>query len=671
MPISAEAQAIIDEEIRILDRVLESLHGQFAQGEIRLQIESARARDLTSEIVTTRRLVDKQMLASDEAVSHRLRDMKREEIKDLDRLLDRPYFARIALEEIDLVTGDTRALEYKLGLTSNLDCRIIDWRNAPIAKLYYDYKEGDEYSELVQGKERHGFIRTRNKLEIKRGKLERISCRLGEFVFRDGQWQEISSGARSEHTRGRLPDVLSLISQDQYRTITEDATTAILIQGIAGSGKTTVALYRLAWMLHKDNSPLEAHEVLLLVLSPVLRSYIEASLEILGISGIRVLTYDRWCEEVTRHIFLKQPPTILSDESLSLVRLKNSVAVLTALEDYVADQNVASDYYEDLLNIFKYPERILRHDKTGLLDRELIDRAYKQFLENKTSNVISRSDLTLVIRLFQLKSNQPLPNGMAIGKYKHILLDEVQDFSAVQLSTVLSTVDKIENVTLAGDTGQEITDHQSFSGWEKLREHWGMDKSSQYISLEVSYRSTLPIMRLADFVSGKQRTPGRQGRTERPGRPPLWYKCHTEDSGITEVLDWLGRVTTKYPNDITAVLCRTPEHARYAASLLTPTFGNIVRLGDNLSFSFDEGILVTDVAQVKGLEFPHVLIWNPSEDTYAADSQNRNLLYVAITRAEEHLCLVTWDKPSPLLPTIRSSLVRGIEEEIEFESNEK
>ena len=85
-----------------------------------------------------------------------------------------------------------------------------------------------------------------------------------------------------------------------------------------------------------------------------------------------------------------------------------------------------------------------------------------------------------------------------------------------------------------------------------------------------------------------------------------------------------------------------------------------MRLGDEESFSFDAGIVVTDVSQVKGLEFYAALLWNPTAAHYSKAEHHRNLLYVACSRAEEYLCLVTHERPSSLLPHIYSKLVRGV-----------
>ena len=96
--------------------------------------------------------------------------------------------------------------------------------------------------------------------------------------------------------------------------------------------------------------------------------------------------------------------------------------------------------------------------------------------------------------------------------------------------------------------------------------------------------------------------------------------------------------------------------------MLQPTFGNLVRLGDAYSFSFEEGILVTDVQQVTGLEFFSVLLWNPTPQSYGTNDHGRNLLYVAVTRAEENLCIVTWGRPASALPPFGvSKLIRSMD----------
>jgi DNA helicase IV len=272
----------------------------------------------------------------------------------------------------------------------------------------------------------------------------------------------------------------------------------------------------------------------------------------------------------------------------------------------------------------------------------------------------------LLLRAYQLRCGGVVQESGQIGAYGHIVVDEVQDLSPLELSTIIGSVKAHKDLTLVGDTSQNIDEHGSFPGWEKLRKHWNFSGDmSKYVSLEVSHRSTLPIMRLADHIQQRSLI-----KTGRPGRTPIWFKTRNESQGIEYVLKWLSKAVELYPSMVTAVICATPEEARFAYKMLQPTFGQLVRLGDAYTFSFEEGILVTDVHQVKGLEFFSVLLWNPSAQSYGSSEQGRNLLYVATTRAEENLCLVTWSRPAAALPTFGfSKLVRSMDMTIEDEES--
>lgn len=726
MSLEPEESKFIQEEEQVVKDTNSSISRQREKIQQRFQIESGRARELTSELVGTRRAEEKVQIASDEAISHALTDLKVSEFETIDHLLESPYFARFKVEEE--VSGATKEYEYKLGHHSNIECRIIDWRKAPIAKLYYEYREGDHYSEIIQDRDREGIVTLRNSVEIEKGELKQISCRHGRFSKRNGVWEKVSSTQRSSKSSADgLPSILSLITPDQFRMITEEASTAVLIQGIAGSGKTTVALHRLAWLLHEDNSDLKPHESLILVYSNALKSYVSQTLPSMKVTGVSVLTFSEWSIKMLQNGLklggfeaeLKRPATRVST---SIVRLKGSLALLCALEEYVEAQiervlthlesclpwdsiptgikglldqyrgKLSKDkrspiinflkelsdglargaslppthpraagiakareivtsvtrrvslYREDLALILENPQAILKHDETKLLDSSLIAESAKIARTNFEQNLVDPSDDALLLYLFILKNGGISPQGNSISRFRHIVLDEVQDFSPTALACVVGSVENRSQLTLVGDSAQEFSG--SFPGWEKLKRHWKLDEEvSKFISLSVSHRSTLPIMRFADATLGEQRTT--QGRE---GTLPFWCKVKNEREAIEFAIEWLLQDRSDNPNSISAVICGNKEEAKYIHSLLTPTFGGSVRLGDEDSFSFDSGILVTEVRQVKGLEFYSVLLWNPLERNYPDTDLGRNLLYVAITRAEERLVLLQiGERVTPLL----------------------
>ena len=733
--LSKDAIDAIKEEEACLNSVICSLTNQLQHSSDKLQSESKKARELTSEIMSEKD-DDKALLASDEAVAHALSHKKATDITTLEKQLDKPYFARFVLEE-ESSDGKVKQFEYKLGFSANPDARIIDWRKAPISKLYYDYKEGEEYCEEIQGIEREGVVKLRNSVEIEEQRLIGMSCRYGNFVKdKNNNWMGSESGKvhTSPSRRGTLPDVLSLITKEQFQTITEDAETAILIQGIAGSGKTTVALHRLAWLLHEDNSDLKANRCVVVVLSKILKSYVENFLPSIGVPGVKVLTFHEWTKKTISSIcpnsideagVIKRPAT---PASTTIQRALRSMALLGAIEEWEANRSnnnlreiarntnwskipvtltkpfhigqekhypptvilnemannarrilelyptenpsypVVNDLYarinslkapslfNTLIQVLSDPDLIISKDETRLLDKKTIAEC-KQYVEDLAKQDILDYALDpIFIRIHRIRGGLlTLPDGSK-GLFDHIVVDEAQDFSPMDLAIFIEGVKDRKQLTLVGDTSQNIYSGVDFPGWNKLMRYWQFGESiSKYVTLTVSHRSTLQIMQLAEHIQGHNLvSKGRQGRT------PIWFRCHTEEKGFYEVVEWLNKAVQRFPTALTAVITSSMQEAKLTASLLAPNFGQLVRLGDDNSFSFEEGIIVTDVIHSKGLEFTNVLLWNPTNQNYPTTQLGRNLLYTAMTRAEDNLCIVTWGKPSQLLPPLNSKLVRGI-----------
>ncbi len=660
MVLPDESLQSIKEEEAIFQQVKDSLESQLLLAQDKLQRENKRARALTKQIHETSRVDDKALLASDEAVAHGLKDEKRLEIDRLHKQLSHPYFARITLEEECNKRG-LHHIEYKLGYHANIELRIIDWRKAPISKLYYEYKEGEDYIEEILGRERIGRVTLRNRVDVKEANLVGVTNRHGAFRWdaQNARWMRIDgkSGAPREQA-GQLPSVLSLITPEQFRSITVDADSAILIQGIAGSGKTTVALYRISWLLHEDNSPLTMEQTLCLVRSPVLRSYIGNSLPALGLDGIHALAYHEWaCKLLTRGDTSRMVHRSQSSLNLEVRRFKRSFRLLEAIESsapFALDAGPARKQLElilvDILGKLRLEVASSSMPLDGTTDKTL-KAVFDHTRSNFEQDMFDWEDDALLLRIFQLSNRR----DEVCGTWGHIMADEVQDLSPTELATIVASVKNHSGLTLVGDTFQNLDATEAFPGWKQLCKHWNFtDDMSRYISLEISHRSTRPIMQLANYVQGHEApTHGR------PGRTPIWFRCKDESQGVIYASKWLNKATTLYPNMLVAVLCSSMKEASAAFKLLEPTFKNSIRLGSQASFSFDNGIVVTEVSQVKGLEFHSVLMWNPSRWHYPQNAIGRNSLYVGITRAEENLSLVTWDQASKLLPKFHtSSLIR-------------
>ena len=585
MSLDQESKDAIQEEERVLAEVLTSLKAQLQDLSRRFDVERTRARELTSELVAAWREEDKAMLASDEAVAHALSHKQAGNIGTLEKLLQKPYFARFIVREYE--NGCPKDLEYKLGLAANPECRIVDWRKAPISKLYYNYKEGEEYCDQIQNRERSGVVILRHAVEITNGELVRLSCRHGTFTKKNGHWERLSgpARARSEHAAAEeyshLPDVLSLITPEQFKTITEDADTAILIQGIAGSGKTTVALHRLAWLLHEDNSTLKANECVIVVPTPALKTYIANTLPSIGLQDVRVLTYLEWVadnlvgalprffdehgrilrpadrppravlrlmrsmallkhmeqfeQNLRQKLFTRLKSAISREEAppglskllqnmaavdapigVSLRELKAGVqrgleaihpakpahrALLSAQAAISREEEKLMDLEGGMLEILSVPEEIIKCDETRLLDREIADQVLMRFKQTLAEGTLDRFTDAALLRLLQIRTSGINPSGAFGPRYKHIVVDEIQDFGPIDLAALVKAAKDPRGLTLVGDTSQKIDETTIFPGWQKLMRHWDFKESvSKYITLTVNHRSTIQIMKLAQYI---------------------------------------------------------------------------------------------------------------------------------------------------------------------------
>lgn len=672
-----EIKSLLEEEETILGQTFQSLEQQQVAIRDRFNKERQRSRELTSSMIATQRVEDRRQLSSDEAVSHALTTQHDESLAILEALRERPYFARVVLDEED-EKGGHRRMEYKIGYKANPACRIIDWRHAPLSKLYYEHKEGDEYCEEIQGRERFGKVLLRNRVEIQKGILRQVSCRYGTFYSTENGWKGTQAVIGSNRDFSSLPDVLSLISPEQFLAITKNASSAVLIQGIAGSGKTTVALHRLSWLLEKGNSDLTPTDALVLTLGPSLREYIRSSLGSLGITTVPVFSYRDWCGPLIGPYLPaslrkgpKGAPELLSGANragMEIERVKRSMGLLRALEKTAEINPDITQPLELLISTLKNSKLITELDETKFLDKELIQAALDRTREIEKRGALDRSDFSLLLRCLQLTQG-PLKVSGRSELYQHIIIDEVQDYSPVELATVLSSVTNVGNLTLVGDTAQRL--EEGFPGWEKLRRWWTARKiESSFIRLEVSHRSTKAIVECASALGGLPApAAGRRGV-----RPQVLFAA-AHETLLGGMLGWLQRGVAASPNALIGVLCFSAAHVKELHALLSPTFGPIVRTGDESSFSFAEGIVVCEVFAAKGLEFHSVLVYQPTGSVLPAGDTGKHLLYIASTRAQEKLAFAVFgNQKSPVMGLPERILERvdldDVEKEESLESDE-
>ena len=272
--------------------------------------------------------------------------------------LDTPYFAHIVLSENNrvrnLLIGNQNCF------STHLPCPIVDWKNAPISKIFYRYREGDEYVEDIGERELEGELIKRRMLLIENGNLMRINWPGGileDLSSEQGgsnNWrlvsqktprlesghcktlEEIKATGKSSLNAGEKTDlnfsgyrvdkhlrqITALVDPQQFEIITHSDYGIILIQGGAGSGKTTVALHRLAYLMTKKPQYFKPKTVLPIVFGHALANYMSRVLPALGVKGVVPQIYHKWISGLRQRILPDLPGNYAENTPMDVIELK-------------------------------------------------------------------------------------------------------------------------------------------------------------------------------------------------------------------------------------------------------------------------------------------------------------------------------------------------------------
>ncbi|MFH2006848.1 MAG: ATP-binding domain-containing protein [bacterium] len=260
---------------------------------------------------------------------------------------------------------------------------------------------------------------------------------------------------------------------------------------------------------------------------------------------------------------------------------------------------------------------------------------------------LSPEDDALLLRIHQrLIGELAGPRGQRLA-YTHMMVDEVQDLSVVELAVLLRCVASDGSVTLAGDPAQRMEFDTGYEDWPQLMRALDL-KGVEVSPLQIGYRSTAEIQRFARAVLGPEWTDDAPAAS-RPGVPVEAFTFGDPGEAVVFLADALRDLTGQEPLASVALIARYPEQAEmYYHALRAADVAGLRRVTEQ-DFSFAPGIEVTDVRQVKGLEFDYVLLLDVNAESYNDTSESRHLLHIAATRAAHQLWLICPGKTSPVL----------------------
>jgi DNA helicase II / ATP-dependent DNA helicase PcrA len=542
-----------------------------------------------------------------------------------------PYFGVIGIDDVDKRIGKKTYLIGKQMLMDGNKVIIVDWRRAEISQLFYDFEQGEEYEADIRGVEREGVITLKNKIGIDRRTLHRIETSSETYELAAGAWGKngtsplaSSCDTKSQQSDHRMVDIVSLISAAQFGMITKNSAGCTYLTGSAGTGKTTVALHRLSYLQFDQPELFRQERCLVLMFNRTLRDYVKkTSNELLG--STRVDTFSAWA--LTALSALGVAVKTSFDDPFGAQK-KNSL--LSGLLARYLGESKKMDPVVDLWRFYTQPY-VVEALCAGARERAAFESEIRRKIDTK-DRIMSFSDVSILLRLCQMRRSPESTVAGAFNFYDHIVVDEAQDFGQLELEAILAACSARRSLTVCADEKQKILSFVAADGFANFRgtlNSLGLDKET----LSLSYRSAREIMELAARVSGQPADTSKA----RPGVAEF-HEVRDFAAAAGKLRQLISELSSADPQALTAIICKKKADIKPIHAALAGVAG----LHGEGVITFEPGTLVVNSHQVKGLEFTNVVLWNPSESDYRPTELDRNLLYVAITRACKRIDIIHW-----------------------------
>ena len=639
--------------------------------------DDGQASETTIEIDSLNTIIDAYNLSN---------DINTEKLRSTQVLLKQPYFAKVGLQ----FRPGAPVKNIYIGAAGMTDdsCRhfIVDWRS-PVAEVYYNQENGPT-SYKADDRTIHVDLKLRRQFDIDKDKLNAY------FDTTVAIEDPLLLASLTKHRSAHMQNITMTIQKEQNQVIRHEDVPVLLVNGIAGSGKTSVLLQRIAYLFYQFRETLNPENVCLITPNPVFQRYINNVLPDMGEANPQTLTF----KELMEHMGLGNRG---EDASTTVDILR---AIDASIEDFMFNQNDFNDIKLDreivipasqtrsIYNKFSHlpagprlialiseelhdrlearVKGLIKSDKTHseLLELSLNEQldifGYQihpqseedfrelaaQYLEVRYAPIytaIENADWLRIdhigMRLLNQESLTPTEwiylklalTGEGDRAVKFVMVDEVQDYSTAQLM-MLGRYYSNAHFLLLGDENQAIKPGTaSFPEIHDLfsRTHGKVSECR----LLTSYRSSPEITALfASLLDEDARI--QISSVQRSGVEPTLAEFSSQEEYVQALHENVQDLRNE--SGLTAIIAPTKKQAKRTAQLFDDLPENErpqLMLGNKPLP--DQGIVILELALAKGLEFDRVIIVDATDTYYPDDLISRRRLYTAISRATQHVTL--------------------------------
>jgi len=601
--------------------------------------------------------------------------------KRLIRLKDTGFFGRIDFLENNKQT----AKNIYIGVHNFQDSQrnknlVFDWR-APISGLFYDFELGEAFYE-INAKTIEGSILLKRQFRIRNGEMEYMLDT--NITIHDEVLQEELNKTSSS----KMKNIVATIQKEQNAIIRNEEARHLIIQGVAGSGKTSIALHRIAYLLYRFKETITSEDILIISPNKVFASYISNVLPELGEETVAETSVEEIADELLGYqikfqSFFEQVTELLEKNDQKLIeriQFKSSQELLKKIDEYhIYLQNDAFKIENifvkgKLVPSWFIKETFEKYSRMPLLKRfnevvkEIVESIYLYYkIEIQYKD---RTDLHTTIRkmfpsynprvlykgfyqwlgrpdLFKLRKGSTYEwsdvyallylkmklEGIKQNQIvKHLVIDEMQDYSVVQYQ-VLSRIYSCKK-TILGDINQSVNPFSS----SNLNTIEKIFPSATSMTMLKSYRSTFEITQFTKRISQNVNVEA----LARHGEEPLIIACKNKDTELEEIKKLIAAFNMSKFKSL-GIITKTQKQADSLFQSLCMLFQ--INLLNAVSVDFGSGIVITTSHLAKGLEFDQVIVPYCTNKNYLSTT-DMQMLYVACTRTMHKLYLTHTGNPS-------------------------